>query len=344
MKNHRTNPLPLRSRASGVTLIELMIALVLGLLVVLAASGIFVSNRQVFRATENLSRVQENARVAYELMAREVREAGGNPCSRNIPIVNVLNDPDEWAASWADGVRGYEGGQAFSQAAFGTAAGNRVAGTDAVELRSGAPGEVTIVDHKPPSAQFKINTTAHGLQDGDIVMACDFVQGSIFQITGASSSNVTIVHNSGTGTPGNCSKGLGWTLTPCITTGPNKVPNGTPYAYGPNSTIARLRTTAWYVGFNGRSNGSRSLYRTTGQGLTSSNEEVTEGVQDMQLQYLLPGATGYVDATSINATNWKQVSAVRIVLTMQGQERVGTDGSKITRQLAHVVTLRNRNS
>lgn len=314
-----------------------MIALVLGLLVVGAAIGIFVSNRQAFRATENLSRVQENARVAYELMAREVREAGGNPCSRSVPVVNVLNNATAWGASWSDGVRGYNDAQAFSQAAFGTAAATRVAGTDAIELRSGAPGEVTVTDHKPNSAQFKVSTNNHGLFDGDIVMVCDFVQASIFQITQAQNGiNNTVVHNSGTGTPGNCSKGLGWANPPLCTT------NGNSYAYGPNSTIARLRVTGWYIGNNGR-NGGRSLYQTTGQGVNASTpQEITEGVQNMQIQYLVPGAADYVDGTAI--TNWGQVSAVRIVLTLQGSENVGVDGAPITREVAHVVTLRNRNS
>jgi type IV pilus assembly protein PilW len=336
MNLHRTSSLHARRHARGVTLIELMIALVLGLLVVGAAIGIFVSNRQAFRATENLSRIQENARVGYELMAREVREAGGNPCSRSVPVVNVLNDSSAWSTNWSDGVRGYNGGQAFAPAAFGTAAGTRVAGTDAIELRAGASGDVTVTDHKPKSAQFKVSTVNHGLLDGDIVMVCDFVQASIFQITNAQNGiNDTVVHNNGTGTPGNCSKGLGWANPPLCTT------NGNAYAYGPNSIIARLRTTGWYIGNNGR-NGGRSLYQTTGQGTTSTNQEIAEGVQDMRIQYLVPGATDYVEETAI--TNWGQVSAVRIVLTLQGSENVGVDGAPITRELAHVVTLRNRNS
>jgi type IV pilus assembly protein PilW len=199
-----------RSKAGGVSLIELMISVVLGLLVVGAAIGIFISNKQAFRVADNLSRVQENARVGYELMARELRQAGGSPCSRNVPIVNVLQPNSIWGTGWGEGVHGYIGTEAFGGATFGTAAASRVNGTDAIELRSGAPGEVTVEEHKPASAQFKVNTVNHGLQDGDIAIVCDFVQASIFQITGAQSGiNVTVVHNPAQGTgvanPGNCS-------------------------------------------------------------------------------------------------------------------------------------------
>ena len=57
-----------RRAARGFSLIEMMIAMVLGLLVVGAAIGIFVSNQQAYRATEGLGRVQENVRMAFEMM------------------------------------------------------------------------------------------------------------------------------------------------------------------------------------------------------------------------------------------------------------------------------------
>src|SRR3546814_6831601 len=119
--NRKTFPKSLQ-RARGVTLIELMIALVLGLLVVAAAIGIFLSNKQVFRTTDNLSRMQENARIGFELMARDLRMAGASACSREIPIVNVLKPNSAYGTDWSTGVRGYEQGESFAAAAFGTAA------------------------------------------------------------------------------------------------------------------------------------------------------------------------------------------------------------------------------
>ncbi len=331
------------ARASrGFSLIELMIALVLGLLVVGAAIGIFLSNRQVFRSTDNLSFVQENGRVAFELLARELRQAASSPCSASAPVVNVLNNTTAWGTDWGDGIRGYDGqaSQALPSVVTGTAARERIAGTDAVELRSGAAGDVTVVEHKPNSAQFKVSTTAHGLVDGDIVMVCDFVQAAIFQITTANSSNVTIVHNTGTGTPGNCTKSLKYPrLVPCVAN-----PSGYFYTYGPNSVIAKLKATAWYVGVSSSDPTRRSLYQVmlTRSGATPSStvQEVAEGVQDMQLQYLSVGGVAYQDANAVG--NWGEVTAVRVVLTMQSNERI--EGSPVVRTIAHTVAIRNRNS
>lgn len=336
-----------RTHARGITLIELMVALVLGLIVSGAALTLFVSNRQTYTASESLGRIQESERTAFELMSRDVREAAGNACEKGLNVANVLNGPTSaWYTDWAGGVRGYDGATAFADAPFGTAKEDRVAGTDAIELKSSVSNGVTVTDHQPTSAQFKVNTVDHGLNDGDIAMVCDFNHAAIFQITNAQpGTNVTVVHQTGnTVNPGNCSKGLGYP-TDCGSV------NGNTYAYGPNSIIAKLRATRWYIGYNGRTyNGqpSRSLYQSTLQNtggvLSVVDNEITEGVRDMQLRYLLTGASDYVDAATVPAGDWltDKVIAVDIELTLQGQDRVSTDGTVLERKLNHIVTIRNR--
>ena len=46
----------------GVTLVELMVAMVLGLVVSGAALALFMTNKQVYTASENLDRIQEASR------------------------------------------------------------------------------------------------------------------------------------------------------------------------------------------------------------------------------------------------------------------------------------------
>ncbi|PBJ82427.1 hypothetical protein CMZ84_09650 [Lysobacteraceae bacterium NML93-0399] len=65
----------------GMALVELMIAMVLGLIVVGAAFAVFMSNQRSYAANEGLNRIQEGARVALELIGRDVRAAGGSACS-----------------------------------------------------------------------------------------------------------------------------------------------------------------------------------------------------------------------------------------------------------------------
>jgi type IV pilus assembly protein PilW len=328
-----------RRHAQGLSLVELMVSLVLGLLVTGAAINVFVSNRQTYRATESLGRVQENARVAFELMARDVREAGGNPCAKDLPVANILNGATTlWWTNWGDGIRGAEGAFAQEEPA------NRVGGTDAVELMSAYSNGVTVAEEQKfsPAAQFKVNTVNHGLEDGDIAMVCDNRQLAIFQVTNAQpGTNTTVVHNSGnTVSPGNCtSKGMG---VPVPTTCNNSTGGFTPYVYGANSQLVKVKAVRWYVGTNDR--GGNSLYRIAlRNSAPGAPEEVADGVEDMQITYLLPGANAYVNAAGVGA-RWKEVLAARIDIQLEGEDRIGPAGEVIGRRLVHTVTLRNRNT
>ncbi|QIK39044.1 prepilin-type N-terminal cleavage/methylation domain-containing protein [Caldichromatium japonicum] len=335
------------SRQLGFTLVELMIALVLGLLVGGAAIGVFVSNQQVNRQGEAMARMQESARYAFELMARAIRGAGGVVCG-GIEPVNVLNNPSSyWWADWEGGaIRGIAGDNPNFPKSFGTNAADRVSGTDAIILLSGTANDgVYIIDHNPTAAQFKVNTIDHGIIDGDILLVCDYQHAAIFQTTNASSTNVTIVHNSGTGSPGNCTKGLG---RPRVCTA-----NGTPYTFANGGFITKLSAEGWYIGHNGR--GERSLYRLRMQNSSGTPsglaEEIAEGVTDLQIQYLARNNAGTLDTQyrdlpqdyDGNGTpDWNNVVAVRLTLTLATLEQVGTNNQPIQRNWYTLISIRNR--
>lgn len=346
MRNHLLQHTHAIHRQRGFSLIELMVALVLGLVIVGGVINIFITNQQTFRTNNDLGRLQENARISFEQMAREVRQAGGNLCGTPL-VSNVLNDKTtNWASNWSAGaVQGFDGNQAATGiVSTGTATAERIIGTDAIKILSGGLNNgVMITDHEPSSAQFKVNTVNHGINDGEIVMVCDLSSAAIVQITNASPGvNFTVVHNTGTGTPGNCSKGLGFPEN-CSSV------NGNPKTFQSGGFITTLTSGTWYIGNNGR--GGRSLYR-TGMGTGNNGpQEIAEGVTDMQLEYLLKTtatdtlAGNWAAATSV--TNWTDkaddlVVAVRLTLTLQTLNNVGTNGQPLQRQLIHVTSLRNR--
>ncbi len=325
-----------RRAASGLSLIELMIAIVLGLLVVGAAIGIFISNKQAFRSADSLGVVQENVRTAFELVARDVREAGGNPCVNTAPIANVVNtSAASWWSNfnaWGTTVQGYDGATAFPGGAFGTGAAARLAGSDAIQLISGGNEVATISGHDPAAGSFTLNRADHGIVAGDLVMACNSRQASVFQVGGV--SGTTITYSTG-GTPGNCSANLGLVGVgePC----------GTRAAFeyaAPNSVMVKLHASRWFIANN--PNGRPSLYQTllTGSGVTT--QEVAEGVNTLGITYLLNGAANYVGAGAVGG-NWANVIAARIDMRLEGTPNTGTGGTPVERELVHVVSLRNRN-
>ncbi len=64
------------SRQKGLSLIELMVAIVLGLILINGALEMLLSSRATFRNTDDVSRIQENGRFALDLLARNIRMAG----------------------------------------------------------------------------------------------------------------------------------------------------------------------------------------------------------------------------------------------------------------------------
>jgi len=78
-----------RFKQTGFGLIELMVALVLGLLVLGAAIAVFQSNLRTFNANDGQNRVQENARVAYELLSKDVRSTGSSACSTENQVLGT---------------------------------------------------------------------------------------------------------------------------------------------------------------------------------------------------------------------------------------------------------------
>ena len=77
---------------AGIGLVELMIAMTLSLVIGAAVIQVFLSQRQTYRTQDDMARVQENARFAFEQIAQDIRQVGYWGCSRKATIVNDTGD------------------------------------------------------------------------------------------------------------------------------------------------------------------------------------------------------------------------------------------------------------
>ncbi len=86
----KTNRSP--KREQGLTLIEILIALLLGAFLIGGVLEIFVNTRETNRMQEALSRLQENGRFAMEFIGRDLRMAGYSFCPRRytLPVPDPL--------------------------------------------------------------------------------------------------------------------------------------------------------------------------------------------------------------------------------------------------------------
>lgn len=80
----------------GMTLIEIMIALLIGAFLLGGVLQIFINSKQTYRMQEGLSRMQENGRFAMEFLSRDIRMAGFWGChsapSPDIDIAGTNNN------------------------------------------------------------------------------------------------------------------------------------------------------------------------------------------------------------------------------------------------------------
>jgi type IV pilus assembly protein PilW len=77
----------------GFTLIELMVAVTIGLMLTLVVANLFLGSRATFQTTDETSRMQENIRYAYQLLTRSIHHAGyrSSPNTVATTIFNAAN-------------------------------------------------------------------------------------------------------------------------------------------------------------------------------------------------------------------------------------------------------------
>lgn len=75
-----------RRYASGMTIIELMVAMVLGLVLTAIMVTMFSSAKASYRLQDGLTRIQEDGRVAVQLIGEEIRKAGFRKPVWNDPL------------------------------------------------------------------------------------------------------------------------------------------------------------------------------------------------------------------------------------------------------------------
>ncbi len=327
--------------ARGFTLVELMISMLLGLLVVGSVIGVLLANKRSYGTNQGLSQVQESARTAYELLAHDIRQSDGNGCGSSARTANVLDASADWWRDWI-GLVAYDSTEVDPAVAIGTGVGERVAGTDSIQVESIDGAALAVAQHVPGSQQIDISVAAADFVAGDIMLVCDFDHSAIFQASSVTTSPgiVSVFHAMGVGAPGNAAEGLGF---PTTAGSP-----GNTYTFPRNAQIGRLVVTDWYIGNNGRAGeGGRSLYRRrVGAGGVEVTEEIVAGVTDMQMQFRANASNNIIADASL-VPDWTLISSVLIRITAESSDtNVSVDNSvnsgRIQRSFNYLISLRNR--
>lgn len=301
--------------ASGFTLIELMVAMLLGLIVIGGVTSVFLANQQVYRTNAALGDVQNGTRMSFEMLAQNIREAGLVGCGNNGQVANLLpespkNGGTAWWADWDHNtLMGYGTGSATANPALttGTAAGNQVAGTDSLMILSAADGGLSVNTQTASTTTFTLNGSSTDLAANEVMMVCDPWEAAIFRASSYTPGTTPTIGYATTS--GSSTLNVSTNLRPYNTVG------GLSAIYAPSSPIATLAAGVWYVGNNPA--GGTSLYlasvdTTTG---TVTDQEIVRGVTAMSITYNMLNQANFVSAASV--TDWSAVAAVQVSLKVQ---------------------------
>lgn len=292
------------NKQRGLSLIELMISITIGLILLAGVLSIFLSSKVTYFTNEKTARLQENGRVALDLVTHDVRAAGYMGCARAVPFTNALNGPTAMLWNYAVPLQGYESDNSISwlpAIAAGTLNPAPIASSDVIVTRVPVrDGRALRVESNFASlTSDPVVPASATIQRGTIMMITDCESSSVFQVTGYSAGS--IAHAVGAGTPGNATDDLG-------------------YLYEAGSRVIPLTTVAYYLA-NDPATGEPGLFRQTGT--TQPADLLIEGVEAMQVAYAVD-TTGDRVADVYRAaslvTNWDNVLSVKIALLIRSAE------------------------
>lgn len=323
----------------GFTLVELMIAMTIGIVLIGGVIETFIGSRQAYRLQESQARMQENARFIFDLLSNSVRQAGYTGCNSRRPesITNTLNDSSSFLYRFDTVIEGYEALTNTWSPAIDTVISSPLSGSDILVVRGALDNSIRVAAPFMPTTAAALHATSNNdLNQFDIVMVSDCTSAAIFQITNADpDTSGTLTHDTGNGVPGNATTNLG------------KI-------YRDDAEIIKLASHVFYIR-NGPG-GLPSLYHKVG---ANSAEELVEGVQGMQILYGEDiDGDAYADRyLSANQVDMNDVVSVRISILLQsltdaltseyqsytfnGLSQTATD-YRIRRVFTTTIALRNR--
>ncbi|NND91534.1 MAG: hypothetical protein HKN42_11785 [Granulosicoccus sp.] len=326
---------PDKRKMIGLSLIELMIAMTLGLILIAGMIAVFAGNKRSADLNSAMSDIQENARFALNNMASEIRMSGFQGCmdlnsAKPTLLGNSLPTTDlQLTAAMGSVIGGANLWTPAPPPGFVTANHDAIPGTHALTLQYGSPATFpllntvgtggipdtlgpVVVDTTPGISREDFN-----LKAGDYAVIGDCNGADIFRVSSVTNgaNSATIGHAASANSSGAFSR---------------------IYAGGANSTTKLMRfvSSVYYVGDTGITNDQgdsiTALYMQSlpyGNPVLNPPTELVRGVEDMRLTFGI--RTGAQSLTYVLPTDPlydpRQIESIRIGLLMNSFDRIAQD-------------------
>jgi type IV pilus assembly protein PilW len=354
--------------SKGFTLVEMMVAMAVGLVLIAVMSVVYLNSKNSTKRQDQLSFLQQNVRAAFEYMSFDARMVGHLGCFTRHPSGIAGIATPTLAENFAVAVEGYEYAGTSPSNTFTLTSSAPADDTNAAAW-SNATGPIST-----PLLSAISGAAGGGLTPGsDVLILRGAVSGKPTRLTAAVTNAATTIpiENTSTGTcpdgtantSGFCAGSYG-VIASCTaaqafrvtTAGPSlAIQSGIQGSVSYDATTAEVfpaQTTIYYVK-RSSSGTTTSLYRRVLDGAqtdpTLQEQELIEGVESLQVRYgmdLLPldpdprdGLIdgGYVAASAV--TDWSRVIAVRMSLLMRSTVPLDGDLTPATSKPINGMTI-----
>jgi type IV pilus assembly protein PilW len=344
----------MRKNSSGLSLVELLVAMAIGLIISLAVGTVFVSSRGGATRQAQLSGLQQDVRTAFDYLARDARMIGHLGCytgaaasasgfNNHIAGTDITNN-------YQLGVEGYD--FQMTGSAYTITSATPANTTSATNWRANVAvdGISTL-----PLTTIAGTGTGNGLTPGSDVLVIRTVSSGPVRLTAdaGTNANIAIENPNPNPNPGTCSDNTtakvsgfcrnshaliascararlfsvasiaGNTLTANV-----NLASTPAYTYVAAATeVFPMQTVAYYVKASS-SGRTTSLYRRIfdGDNAAGLEQELIEGVEMLQVRYgvdlTTPDADGVIDEyrQANDVADWRRVVAVRMGLLIRAAD------------------------
>ncbi len=338
-----------KNRQQGFSLIEILIALLIGIFITMGVIQIFISSKQTYRMQEALARMQESGRFALDFLDRDIRMAGYRGCASRgstTPISNLITNSSSYIYNYINPIQGFESSSSTWLPALPTAITSETTpsgGSDVITIRRAGDDSVmvSIADNASTPKKIKVNRdSTPSFKSCDVVLISDCSSSALLQLSDdydPTNKEVKYTVGSGCGSSG---------------TGGNSKALENAYAGG---NLNRALATSYYIKNN--NNIQPTLYRLLN---ANDEDELVEGVESMQIYYGIDTdndgmANSYVKA---NSAIWQNVVSVRVNLLLRtiddnitakplpyefdGQQINNPPDKRMRRVFTSTIAIRNR--
>lgn len=311
-------------KQQGMSLIELMISIVIGLFLVSTFLGVYLAQNQTYRTGIGQGAIQNIDNALNEMLGSVIRGAGFGGCASitkalsnlnagtSLPLGAINTTPamvmgyyDANTTLTAFNAPNATAASLWTPALDSGLVGSAQPGSDVITILSAVPGSSPIGITSIPSGSNAFTVqNATGITSGQFGAVSDCAKTTIFRITSVSGTSIS--HTSG-GAYGNISDTFALT-------------------YPVGAQFIPIVQTAYFVGFG--QGGQSALMMGTFNGTSWTVQPLIPGVDMMHILYGI-GNNGtvnqYVPASSV--TNWGQVYTVWLGFLVEGQAGSGSGSS-----------------